>query len=91
MCEMSESAIPFQIHPRSYHTLMLQVQLEIHVFQLSEEGPADDDEPEDDVSTYRDWLLPALEFHSLWDSLIYEGDIKSRLLQYATTVSLASW
>ena len=36
---------------------MLQVQLEIHVFQLSEEGPADDDEPEDDVSTYRDWLL----------------------------------
>lgn len=64
----------------------LQVHLEIHVFQLSDEGTADDDEPEDDVSTYRDWLLPAQEFHNLWDSLIYDGDIKSRLLQYASTV-----
>ena len=62
--------------------------LEIHVFQLSEEGAADDDEPEDDVSTYRDWLLPAQEFHNLWDSLVYEDDIKARLLQYASTVSL---
>ncbi|CAK0750807.1 hypothetical protein CVIRNUC_002019 [Coccomyxa viridis] len=74
--------------PQGTHLLFWQVQLEIHVFQLSEEGPADDDEPEDDVSTYRDWLLPALDFHSLWDSLIYEGDIKSRLLQYASTAIL---
>ena len=66
----------------------MQVHLEIHVFQLSEEGAADDDEPEDDVSTYRDWLLPAQEFHKLWDSLVYEDDIKARLLQYAATVSL---
>lgn len=65
----------------------MQVHLEIHVFQLSEEGAADDDEMEDDVSTYRDWQLPAQEFHNLWDSLIYEGDIKARLLQYASTVS----
>ena len=65
----------------------MQVHLEIHVFQLSEEGAADDGEMEDDVSTYRDWQLPAQEFHNLWDSLIYEGDIKARLLQYASTVS----
>ena len=66
--------------------LCMQVHLEIHVFQLSEEGAADDDEPEDSVSTYRDWLLPAQEFHNLWDSLVYEDDTKSRLLQYASTV-----
>ena len=64
----------------------MQVHLKIHVFQLSEEGAADDDETEDSVSTYRDWLLPAREFHNLWDSLVYEDDIKSRLLQYASTV-----
>ena len=91
MCKMSEPAAPCDTRPWAHQISMLQVQLEIHVFQLSEEGPADDDEPEDDVSTYRDWLLPALDFHSLWDSLIYEGDIKSRLLQYASTVSLAFW
>ena len=61
--------------------------LEIHVFQLNEEGAADDDEAEDNVSTYKDWLLPAQEFHNLWDSLVYGDDIKARLLQYASTVS----
>jgi len=65
----------------------VQVHFEIHVFQLNEEGAADDDEAEDDVSTYRDWLLPAQEFHNLWDSLVYGDGIKARLLQYASTVS----
>ena len=70
VCKLPKPATSFFTHPWAYQILMLQVQLEIHVFQLSEEGPADDDEPEDDVSTYRDWLLPALEFHGLWESLI---------------------
>lgn len=67
----------------------MQVHLNVHVFQLSEEGPADDDETEDNVSVYREWMLPAREFHNLWDSLLYEEDIKSRLLHYASTVRLA--
>lgn len=60
--------------------------LNVHVFQLSEEGAADDDETEESVSIYREWMLPAREFHNLWDSLLYEGDIKARLLHYASTV-----
>lgn len=67
----------------------MQVHLNVHVFQLSEEGAADDDETEDNVSIYREWLLPAREFHNLWDSLLYEEDIKARLLQYASTVRAA--
>ena len=67
----------------------MQVHLNVHVFQLSEEGPADDDETEDNISVYREWMLPAREFHNLWDSLLYEEDIKSRLLHYASTVRLA--
>jgi hypothetical protein len=63
------------------------VHLNIHVFQLSEEGATDDDETDDSVSIYREWLLPAREFHNLWDSLLYEEDIKARLLHYASTVS----
>ena len=39
------------------------------------------------MSIYREWMLPAREFHNLWDSLLYEEDIKSRLLHYAITVS----
>ncbi len=67
-----------------------QVHPVVHVFQLSEEGAADDDATEDAVSVYREWMLPAREFHNLWDSLLYEEDIKSRLLRYATTVSTAA-
>lgn len=58
----------------------------MHVFQLNEEGAADDDETEDNVSIYREWLLPSREFHNLWESLLYEEDIKARLLHYASTV-----
>ncbi|EIE24011.1 AAA-domain-containing protein [Coccomyxa subellipsoidea C-169] len=68
--------------------LFWQVHLNVHVFQLSEEGPADDDETEDNVSVYREWMLPAREFHNLWDSLLYEEDIKGRLLHYASTALL---
>ena len=64
----------------------MQVHLNVHVFQLNEEGAADDDETEDNVSIYREWLLPSREFHNLWESLLYEEDIKARLLHYASTV-----
>ena len=66
---------------------LLQVHLVVHVFQLSEEGAADDDEGTEGAgSIYREWMLPAREFHNMWDALLYEDDIKSRLLRYATTV-----
>ena len=61
------------------------MELLVYVFQLSEEGAADADEGEDGVSSYREYELPAREFHGLWDSLIYSGDIKQRLLTYAGT------
>jgi hypothetical protein len=35
--------------------------------QLNDEGPADDDEGEDGVPSYREWALPAREFEGLWD------------------------
>ena len=72
---------------KDLHIALLQVHLVVHVFQLSEEGAADDgDGTEEAGSIYREWMLPAREFHSMWDALLYEDDIKSRLLRYATTV-----
>ena len=63
-----------------------QVDLTIHVFQLNEDGAADDDEGDDDgVPAYREWLLPCREFNGLWENLVYESDVKQRLLRFCRT------
>jgi hypothetical protein len=38
--------------------LCWQYAASVHVYQLSEEGAADDDEGEDGVPSYREWILP---------------------------------
>jgi hypothetical protein len=68
-----------------------QAALRVHVYQLNEEGAGEegDDGGEDDDGgagvTYRDWALPAREFAGLWESLVYETDVKPKLLRYAAT------
>ena len=64
-----------------------QVEFALHVFQLSEEGAAEGDpeDAEESVSSYQEFELPAREFHGLWDSLIFAGDIKQHLMSYAAT------
>lgn len=34
------------------------------------------------------WLLPSMEMNGLWESLVFDSDIKSDLLQYAQTALL---
>lgn len=46
------------------------------------QGAADDDETgPDGVPSFKEWELPAREFHGQWESLHYDIDIKSRLLR----------
>lgn len=58
-----------------------QAELNVRVYQLSSEGAAD--ETEGDVTSCQIWMLPAKEFHGLWDSLVYDVEVKSHLLNYA--------
>ncbi|XP_068180236.1 pachytene checkpoint protein 2 homolog [Antennarius striatus] len=59
----------------------------VHVFSLNEEGASilclEDDE---ELSAANQWLLPAAEFHGIWESLVYENGIKMQLLDYVTTM-----
>ncbi|XP_044275029.1 pachytene checkpoint protein 2 homolog [Varanus komodoensis] len=66
--------------------------LSIHIFHLNEEGPsAENLESEDeDIVAANHWILPTVEFHGLWESLIYDAEIKSNLLDYVTTTLLFS-
>eukprot|EP00899_Mesostigma_viride_P009917 jgi/Mesvir1/18927/Mv25783-RA.2 len=67
-----------------------QVDLAVHVFQLNEEGAAEEMEGEEEIATYREWELPCREFHGMWDALVYEVGLKRRLLRYAECALLFS-
>lgn len=44
----------------------------------------------DEVQIANHWLLPAREFHGLWESLIYEESLKENLLSFMKTTALFS-
>ncbi|KAG8139654.1 hypothetical protein E2320_002427 [Naja naja] len=64
----------------------------IHIFHLNEEEYATENLDAEDVHSVaaNHWLLPAAGFHHLWESLIYDAEIKSDLLNYMTTTLLFS-
>ncbi|KAJ6869078.1 pachytene checkpoint protein 2 [Populus alba x Populus x berolinensis] len=69
------------------HDILLfwQVKPVVHVFQLSEEGPCEELSGDGELSSFNEWILPAMEFDGMWESLIYESGLKQRLLRYAAS------
>ncbi|XP_030638571.1 pachytene checkpoint protein 2 homolog [Chanos chanos] len=58
----------------------------IHIFTLNNDGPSTLNlEEDEELSAANSWLLPAAEFHGIWESLVYDGGIKTQLLDYVTT------
>ncbi|XP_058876750.1 LOW QUALITY PROTEIN: pachytene checkpoint protein 2 homolog [Acipenser ruthenus] len=67
--------------------------LSIHIFTLSEEEPSTEEnleEEDDNLIAANHWLLPSAEFHGIWESLVYENEIKTQLLDYVSTTMLFS-
>merc|ERR1712142_44915 len=65
--------------------------LELHVFQLTCEGAATEElDEEEEISAANHWILPAREFHGMWENLIFDTDVKQQLLNYAQTTLLFS-
>ena len=50
------------------------------MFQLQEDGPGQEELEEEDLAAATHWLLPALEFDGMWDSLVYDDCIKSSVI-----------
>ncbi|XP_071709532.1 pachytene checkpoint protein 2 homolog isoform X2 [Rutidosis leptorrhynchoides] len=72
------------------HDIMLfwQVKPLVHVYQLSEDGPCEDLDGDNQIFSFSKWILPAKKFDGMWESLIYESDLKQRLLKYAASALL---
>ncbi|GAB5567407.1 pachytene checkpoint protein 2 homolog isoform X4 [Prionailurus iriomotensis] len=66
--------------------------ISLHVFQLNEGGPSSEtlEEETENITAASHWVLPAAEFHGLWDSLVYDVEVKSHLLDYVMTTLLFS-
>ena len=62
-------------------------QKQIFVFQLNFDEAIDDIDMvgEEQIQTSQQWILPVRSLDGLWDSLIYDGQIKEQLLSYVAT------
>ncbi|XP_050395738.1 pachytene checkpoint protein 2 homolog isoform X1 [Patella vulgata] len=64
--------------------------LSLHVFQLHEDGPGQEEIEDEELAAANHWLLPSTDFDGLWDSLVFDDDVKGKLLNYSTTTLLFS-
>ncbi|KAH1177488.1 pachytene checkpoint protein 2 homolog isoform X2 [Mauremys mutica] len=66
--------------------------LSIHIFHLNDEGPSTEnlEEENENIVAANHWVLPTVEFHGLWESLVYDTEVKSHLLDYVMTTLLFS-
>ncbi|XP_077862003.1 pachytene checkpoint protein 2 homolog [Saccoglossus kowalevskii] len=69
---------------------LCHTQLDLHVFQLQEDGAASEELDDDNLSAASHWILPAVEFHGMWENLIFDSSVKEDLLHYAATTLLFS-
>lgn len=72
---------------REYHQRNALVVL---VYQLHLEGPSEEYDEDEQTHNAVQWALPSAHFQGLWESLIYDTNIKDDLLQYATSTLLFS-
>ncbi|CAG2230876.1 TRIP13 [Mytilus edulis] len=64
--------------------------IQIHTYQLQDDGPGTEELDDEDLAAANHWLLPSTDFHGMWDSLVFDDDIKGNLLNYAATTILFS-
>ncbi|XP_062563215.1 pachytene checkpoint protein 2 homolog [Armigeres subalbatus] len=70
----------------------LRTDLRMFIYQLNDESSEEETirQDGDEVQIANHWLLPARDFHGIWESLIYEEDLKHDLLSFMQTTMLFS-
>ncbi|XP_063670551.1 pachytene checkpoint protein 2 homolog isoform X2 [Pan troglodytes] len=71
---------------------IIDTELKVKDSQLNEDGPSSEnlEEETENLIASNHWVLPAAEFHGLWDSLVYDVEVKSHLLDYMMATLLFS-
>ncbi|KNC55341.1 thyroid receptor-interacting protein 13 [Thecamonas trahens ATCC 50062] len=56
--------------------------LEIVAYKLSHDGVAEEMDDAGEFASASHWVLPAVEFDGVWESLVYDSAIKANLVRY---------
>jgi len=54
-------------------------ELHYHVYQLQEDGPGTEELDDEDLAAANHWILPSRDFDGVWESLVFDEDIKTRV------------
>lgn len=49
---------------------LFEFELDISIFQLSEDGPCEELSGDGQLSTFNEWILPAKEFNGMWERCV---------------------
>lgn len=60
--------------------------LKLHVFQLQEDGPGMEELDDEDLAAASHWLLPSSDFDGLWESLVFDEEIKARVCEFCCAI-----
>ena len=69
---------------------LADARLEVHVYQLQDDGPAQEELDDEDLAAASHWLLPATDFKGLWESLIFDSAIKQQVVIKLNSCSLVT-
>ncbi len=56
-----------------------ECKLAVHVYQLHEDGPGQEELDDEDLAAANQWMLPSSDFDGLWDSLVFDSQVKSQV------------
>jgi Cdc6-like AAA superfamily ATPase len=62
----------------------------LYIFQLNNDNESNEELEDENISAYNQWILPSKELHGVWESLIFDDNIKINLLDYVSTTMLFS-
>ncbi|XP_076063149.1 pachytene checkpoint 2 protein isoform X2 [Oratosquilla oratoria] len=85
VCELDDSSETTTIHVNF-------ARLHFYVYHMENGGPDVEELDGDgnDSPAATQWLLPSTDFYNLWETLIYDEDIKGKLLNFVSTTMLFS-
>lgn len=51
-----------------------------HVYQLQEDGPGTEELEDEELAAANHWVLPCRDFHGIWEALVFDEEIKTRVV-----------
>ena len=61
------------------------------MYQLQEDGPGQEELDDEDLAAANHWLLPSSDFAGLWNSLVFDSDVKSQVINLRSHENVSFW